>query len=703
MSAAARALKDRLPRTWSVFFAQHGNFTPAQLAAAPLILDGADVVLCAPTASGKTEAAIAPLIERHIPPNPDSALYLLYLTPTRALVNDLYERLHLQLSELRLRLGIRTGDRGILDTGKHAPHILITTPESLDSLLTTRPALFSTVRAVVIDELHIFDGTARGDQLRVLLNRLRWVRDYAHQAGETRDSALQGVMLSATLNKPEAVAGRYFSGAQAVVMGGGRSVQADFLALTDGDSAALIALLCQASGLGWRKVLLFCNTRAEVEGYAAAVRQAEQPFGQAIYVHYSNLSTERRLEVEDGFSSAEVALCFASSTLELGIDIGSIDHIILLGAPGEYGALMQRIGRGRRRQSSIHVTCAYRNTLERLIFETLLAMDGVPDRPPIAFRPSVVVQQIFSLIKQSPQASVRVRPLTGLFTGMASESQIRAILGELQAGSWLTNPRTDEFWAGERLNHLIDRQGMPTTSLSLHSNIQSSSGPMLDVRDQTTGSRIARVGGEAFVDGVLTLGGRTMHVEWTDGEVILASTSPDESPLARPAHLRGSRATMPYETTSRVGSQLGFQRGDAPFIQPDDGGWLWLHGLGDVYAEALFHLMEGRWGMVRGDAPWLWFAVDEIPATLKLPTFTVSEVERHLRNHRPQYERLLSMGAYHRLLPPDEQIRAVIAQFNPVYFLEVLTHLRVFEGSSSHITTPSGYNDGAAPMGIFGK
>lgn len=689
MSEAARGLKARLPRTWPIFFARHGNFTPAQSAAAPLILDGANVVLCAPTASGKTEAAIAPLIERHVPPHSEAALYVLYLTPTRALANDLYERLRPPLAEARLRLGVRTGDRGVLDTEKHTPHILITTPESLDSLLASRPKLFTQVRAVIIDELHIFDGTPRGDQLRAVLNRLRWLREYAHHQGDAPDSAVQGVMLSATLHQPEAVGARYFPIPRAVLVGGGRPVQADFLALNDGDPAPLVGLLTQARVRGWRKVLLFCNTRAEVEGYAAAVRRAQQPFGEAIYVHYSNLSFERRLEVEDGFSSAEVALCFASSTLELGIDIGTIDHVILLGAPGDYGALMQRIGRGRRREAIAHVTCAYRTPLERVLFETLLAMDGVPERPLTPFRPSVMVQQMFSLIKQSPQASVRVQPVADLFAGMMTAAQVRAILGELQAASWLTGSRTDEFWAGARLNHLIDRQGMPTTPLSLHSNIQSSGGVRLEVRDQTTGERIATVGGEAFTDGVLTIGGRTMQIEWTDGAVIFASSSADDSPLAQPAHLRGSRPTLPYETACRVPQRLGFQRHDAPFIQRD-ARWIWLHGLGDVYAEAVFHLIGGRWGLRQGKVSWLYFEVDELPSRPLLPVFSLNDVSQNLRRQRQTYERLLPMGAYHRLLPPDEQISAVIGQFNPAYFLEVLARLRVFEGSSSHEAVLSG-------------
>src|SRR4029079_3929712 len=104
-------LKARLPRTWPAFFERHGNFTPAQLTAIPALLEGRNILLCAPTASGKTEAAIAPLIERYCPATrPPHGPRILYLTPTRALVNDLAARLAHPLESLGLTLGVKTRD-----------------------------------------------------------------------------------------------------------------------------------------------------------------------------------------------------------------------------------------------------------------------------------------------------------------------------------------------------------------------------------------------------------------------------------------------------------------------------------------------------------------------------------------------------------------------------------------------------------------
>src|ERR1044071_9200948 len=105
--AARLALKARLPRTWPAFFERHGNFTPAQLTAIPALLDGRNILLCAPTAGGKTEAAIAPLVERHCPAVRSArGPRILYLTPTKALANDLTARLEHPLETLGLTLGV---------------------------------------------------------------------------------------------------------------------------------------------------------------------------------------------------------------------------------------------------------------------------------------------------------------------------------------------------------------------------------------------------------------------------------------------------------------------------------------------------------------------------------------------------------------------------------------------------------------------
>jgi len=394
--AAGLALKERLPRAWPAFFERHGAFTAAQLAAIPPLLDGADTILCAGTAGGKTEAAVAPLIERHCRPNTRGVRpgaraagphgpSILYVVPTRALVGDLAARLEHPLDVLGLRLAVRTGDANTLRPSR-PPALLLTTPESLDFLLATRPALFAPLRAVVLDELHLLDGTPRGDQLRVLLRRLRRIRAYAYAHGGAPDATLQHVALSATLADPTVTAARYFPGdhTRVVQVPGGRAMEAELFALALGSIDELMAYLGTFRQRGWRKALVFCSTRAEVEAYGAAVR-GRSPFGANVYVHYSNIEAARRHEIERSFAEMTAAILFATSTLELGIDIGNVDVVIQIGPPGHTDSFVQRMGRGNRRRSVTRVACFYRSPLERLLFTALCAHaeEALTPRPPL--------------------------------------------------------------------------------------------------------------------------------------------------------------------------------------------------------------------------------------------------------------------------------------------------------------------------------
>ncbi|HWQ14043.1 MAG TPA: DEAD/DEAH box helicase, partial [Roseiflexaceae bacterium] len=607
--AALLALKARLPRTWPAFFERHGTFTLAQAEAIPALLDGANLLLCAPTAAGKTAAALAPLIERHCPPvRPPGRLRILYLTPTRALVNDLRARLSHPLETLGLNLGVKTRDSAF-DRAR-PPDVLLTTPESADSLLAADARIVAQLRAVVLDELHLFDGTPRGDQLRVLLNRIRRVRSYAATRGDAPDAEIQYAALSATLAAPEQAAGRYVSPARVVQLPGGRPLEAELIALAPESAAGLLDYLATFRARGWRKTLAFCNSRAEVEAYAAAARAAS-PFGSAVFTHYSNLDAWRRREIEEAFAAAEAAICFSSSTLELGIDIGTVDQVILIGPPGSPASFTQRIGRGNRRGSVARVACCHRTPLERLLFDTLLATEtsGGPqtaDRRPqtesgqhaapgapaprSSFRPSVAVQQIFSLIKQSPTAAVRLAELAGLFAGMLAPEDLKTILGYLTLRGYLAAGRPGEWRAGARLNKLYDEQERAQVALSVYSNIDTAGVRTYEIRDQHTGRAVARVDAAWLSREGLTLEGRPVSVEWCDGEAVWVSSAPGEAPAGRQIY-RSGRQLLSYELARRLPERLGLAPGTAPFAAAP-AGWWWFHWLGDLYGRAALDLLR---------------------------------------------------------------------------------------------------------------
>jgi ATP-dependent Lhr-like helicase len=669
VTSTPATLKTLLPRTWPPFFARYGNFTPAQLAAIPPLLDGHNVILCAATASGKTEAALAPLIERRLPPDrAESRLTLLYLLPTRALIADIANRLAAPLERLRVRLAVKTHDFDTFAPRRPAD-LLLTTPESLDALLATRPKTLTRVRAVVIDELHVLDGEARGDHLRVLLNRLRQVRAFAAASGDAPDAQIQYVALSATIVEPAAVAARYFPVATVVVTPGGRDRQLELRPLDADAPDELLATLGEFRARGWRKGLVFCNTRAEVEAYAAAVRTAGSPFGEQVYVHYSNLERQRRREIEEQFAQAGAALCFASSTLELGIDIGSIDVAMQIGAPGSAAAFAQRIGRAGRRQQTIQATCFYRTPLEEALLRALLAAPE-PAPTPAPFRASVAVQQIFSLLLQSPTGALRLTPLADLFAGLLTSVDLEAILGRLQELHYVVAGRAGEWRAGDRLKRLVDLQASEHAPLSLYSNIQNRPAT-LKIRDQASQAVIAAVDPLWLDRDVLTLEGRPLDVSWFDGEALWVTRGSSIGEQAKLPFL-SARQLLSFELAQSLPRTLGLAPGDAPLVETPEG-WLFFHWLGDIYGQALLDLLRPYLAVNESEQPGLALLLREAPRTL--PVINSEQVTRYLQEHVRVYEGMLAMGAYQHLLPWSLRQRAVVEQFDVPRFVENLENM----------------------------
>ena len=199
-----------LPRTFHAFLGMFPRLTAIQAHAIPQVLTGEDCVLVAPAASGKTEAALAPLCERLLREPSPGGVRLLYVVPTRALANDTETRVRGPAGTLGLVATVRTGDRPVALAARRTD-LLITTPESMDSMLCRQADVFKNVRAVVVDEAHQVDGTARGDQLRVLLRRL--------SAWHAKPRP-QHVAMTATVADPEAMGVRLFGREVPVVRAG---------------------------------------------------------------------------------------------------------------------------------------------------------------------------------------------------------------------------------------------------------------------------------------------------------------------------------------------------------------------------------------------------------------------------------------------------------------------------------------------------
>jgi ATP-dependent helicase Lhr and Lhr-like helicase len=637
-------VKSLIPHTWPLFFARHGRFTPIQQQAIPTIGAGQDALLIAATASGKTEAALAPLLERHWAGLRRPGLRLLYLCPTRALVRDLYERLRPLLADTGIRLAMKMGDTGPLDTTR-PPAILLTTPESTDSLLTRVPRLFTGVTAVILDEIHLFDNTPRGDHVRCLLERIERIRHYARPDA----TPAQRVALSATVPDPAEVAARYLHEGAIIAVTGSREIVAEIRPLYD------LADLSQAlSQRAAAKSLLFCNTRAEVEQTAVYLRQ-HLPHHADIFVHYSNLDAQLRQEVEARFAAAAVAICVATSTLELGIDIGSVDDVILRGCPPDLTAFLQRIGRGGRRTDRMAVLCLPQSPGEYARFEALLALAReevvVADTAVYSFRPSVLVQQIFSLCKQNPTGGVRLADVVRLAPADFSANDVELIVRELAFNGYLRSGRLGEWKPDTKLQELLDEH-------EIYSNIGAEPLAAAAV-DAYTGRLLAYTERPYNVGQVLLFGGRPMRVAWREKYRFGLAAAPDR-PVEGSLRFQTARAAIPFGVTQAVARLLGLEPGQMAILPVVEGGYL-------------FHFWGTVWGMLLTA---VWQAQGIIAETIneyclylpqrldQLPPWDEQLAARVARRQAPALADRLQMGRFHKLLPADVARTAVMQQLN---------------------------------------
>ncbi|HXG41125.1 MAG TPA: DEAD/DEAH box helicase [Dehalococcoidia bacterium] len=474
-------IKRQLKRTWNTFFGRFGRLLPIQIAAIPVVLEQRSAILCSPVASGKTEAVVAPIAEILLQDR-RTGLSVIYVSPTRALVNDLRERLAGPLSELGLPAAVKTADHPQFDPG-NPQSFLLTTPEALDSLICRSPSVFTALRFVVLDEIHLIDGTYRGDQLRLLLRRLK-------------DIARDGLCcyaLSATLSRAEEVARRYFDDFVVISIPGRKELEYRLF-------PSLEEALKAARASQMRKILIFCNRRREAEQVAAVCKDFWP--SHHVVVHHGRLARGVREQTERFMRECQWGLCVATMTLEIGIDIGDIDLVVLYGAPWSVASLLQRVGRGNRRKDTAVAFGVYRDHQEeaqlREMFE--LARVGAIDDSPYQPDLSVAVQQIFSSLYQH-RTGLPTDFFCRLLEGFCLPEEVELILAHLAEGGYI-EARQGRWFAAPMVLDMGDR-GL------IHSNIRTERD--YKVVDASTGRVLGEVS-MVLIEGVFRLAGRAWRV-----------------------------------------------------------------------------------------------------------------------------------------------------------------------------------------------
>jgi ATP-dependent Lhr-like helicase len=482
-----RQIRFDLRRTWGPFFSRFGRLTEVQVLAIPKILEGRNVVVISSAASGKTEAVVAPSVERLLPDRRDR-FSILYVSPTRALVNDLYRRLSEPLEYLELKLARKTGDHPSIDEAK-LPFLLITTPESFDSLLCRHPRIFQGLSTVILDELHLLDNSPRGDQLRVLLERLRLINQ------DVRYCAL-----SATIDD-EDIGSRYFPDPVVVKVPGRRQIDETLLPMDDGWPAQVVEGLKRRE---CRKVLCFFNARSYAESYSKLLNLP--PFTNRVWVHHASLTREVRESVETTMNRERTGILCCTSTLELGIDIGDIDAVVLVRPPFNVSSLLQRLGRGnRRRQSYLYAIGLYVNRWERFLFETMFdcARDGRLYEKSYTPALSVVPQQVLSYLFQRRRIGTTMESARKVLGALAGTDAVvdRAFRHMVDSGQVVAQ-RSGVYFTGPQVEQQVE-------SGKIHSNIQDKTFGNYEVYDVGSGLHIGTV---FFVYHHFVLGGRSWEL-----------------------------------------------------------------------------------------------------------------------------------------------------------------------------------------------
>ena len=696
-----RRLRDGLGDVGRAFF-NFPSLSDVQRACVQPIAEGRNVLITAATATGKTEAVLAPLIWRlrRQPARNRHGPHILVIAPTRALVADLIVRLEAPLAQIGWRCAAQTSD---FPGAASEPDVLVTTPESFDSMLVRRlrvengePVghLLANVAAVFVDEAHCFDSTARGDQLVFLLARLRKLRETAKAKGWTTNAAVQVCAASATVHEPRELA-RKLLGADtdAIFCPGNRPMdvltrEKKWLRL-DGNVVAadltttlpmgashecIAALLWAALASGdCRKALVFVPSRNQCDRLGLHLRRYLRKHRDIwIETHHGSLSREHRQRAEEGFRDQRDAVLVATNTLEVGVDIGDVDVVALVGAPPDTSSLLQRIGRGGRRSGLTRLLPITRNTVDAAALASQLvdAVAGTLETRHRFRRWDVFPQQVISYIRQNRGQGRSIESLKKLAASAWPAADTAGIAASL-LGSWcnsglLLEQRGKLHLAGAWEDFSTQAGG----DYVIHSNISSLPAGR-QVRNELTGEVVGHVGGTDPHSDTLTIAGRQHRILRQD-ECIVVTPVPDTEAEEREdtPQYSGRRRGVSESFAAHVRRGCGLGEREAPLVRIG-GQLLWFHFGGEIFETLMRELFPQLLA-----TPMITGVVLRALQPLEAPTHWTLDQARLRRFVEQQGLRLLADEGLSRFAKhlPAEGIDALLSELTfEVRFTEWLT------------------------------
>lgn len=425
-----------------------------QQEAGTAISEGSHLLVVAPTGSGKTEAALLPILSQ-LSQQDSEGIRLLYVTPLRALNRNLTDRVKRLVADTSLTSAVRHGDTPPSERRKqaaHPPDILITTPETLQAILPGKimQRHLGNVRFVIIDEIHQFAEDRRGVQLAVALQRLRRVTE----------KDFQRIGLSATVGHPEEIAALFGGEKPLEILLSSmekkmeyrvewpRPIDKDFETARDlyitPEAAASLSEIDDTLDES-RSTLVFVNARPLAELLGSRLAMVRLDVG----VHHGSLPREERERVEAGFKGGTIKGLVCTSTLELGIDIGTVDRVVQYMSPRQVTSFIQRVGRSG-------------HTLERTSKGTILAVSADDAIESVAVVEAAEAKDLEPLHVHRNALDVLAHQIVGSALDQAGAANFRQVLKTIRAAGPYHG--LDEEEAGkvvEFLDHLgvVRRQG----------------------------------------------------------------------------------------------------------------------------------------------------------------------------------------------------------------------------------------------------
>ena len=543
--------------------------TDPQMKLSPLVIAGKNALLMSPTGTGKTEAAFLPILDNMIRNGlaRTKGIKLLYITPLRALNRDMLERMKWWCKRFDVRLGVRHGDTTSSERAGQSmapPDIMITTPETLQAMLTGRRIRESltSLRWLVVDEVHELAEDKRGSQLSLALERLKRI------AGRN----FQIIGLSATVGSPETIA-KFLVGQSAdceVVRvpvektlelrvtrpeaSGDDKVFAETI-YTFPEVAARLRLIRDIVEK-YRSVLIFTNTRTEAEALANRFRVWDQKL--PIGIHHSSLSRATREAVETSLREGKLSGVIATSSLELGIDIGFLDYVIQYNSPRQVSRLIQRVGRSGhkigRTSKGLIITQDSDDTLEAMVLCRRSLLAQLEPLVPFKNASDAAIHQIAGLLVETN--SWKLNELYGLMRNAYPYSTM-----SMETLKGLLNYMSERY---PRLLHFVESESLVKRSKDFKPLFEYYFENLSMIPDEKQylvigeGDRPVGVLDEAFVSEYGQVGVKFVEAGrcWKILEIYenRVYVSPEEDPTGAVPSWVGDEIPVPLEVAAEVGA-----------------------------------------------------------------------------------------------------------------------------------------------------